>query len=91
MSLFELVDYCAENGFDAVDITGYYFPDYPKMAIWPDGLYMTANEFEGNTYREVRVWAFDRVRMEAGQPVQSVVIDTNDAAIFSMLPANWQG
>lgn len=31
MSLFELVDYCANNGFDAVDLTGYYFPDYPKV------------------------------------------------------------
>ncbi|MCF8379790.1 MAG: DUF1080 domain-containing protein [Bacteroidales bacterium] len=31
MSLFDLVDYCAENGFDAVDLTGYYFPDYPEI------------------------------------------------------------
>lgn len=30
MSLFELIDYCANQGFDAVDLTGYYFPDYPK-------------------------------------------------------------
>ena len=31
MSLFDLIDYCADNGFDAVDITGYYFPDYPSV------------------------------------------------------------
>ena len=31
MSLFELVDYCAEQGFDAVDLTGYYFPGYPNV------------------------------------------------------------
>ena len=24
-----------------------WFPDYPKMGIWPDGLYMTANMFDG--------------------------------------------
>ncbi|HET9857433.1 MAG TPA: hypothetical protein VFP99_06325, partial [Chthoniobacterales bacterium] len=23
-----------------------YLPDYPKMGIWPDGLYMTANMFD---------------------------------------------
>lgn len=25
------------------------FPDYPKYSIWPDGYYMTANKFSGNT------------------------------------------
>ncbi len=25
------------------------FPDYPKYAVWPDGYYMTANKFTGNT------------------------------------------
>jgi hypothetical protein len=26
MSLFELLDFCAEQNFDAIDPTGYYFP-----------------------------------------------------------------
>jgi sugar phosphate isomerase/epimerase len=30
MSLEEAVDLCAEIGFDAVDLTGYYFPGYPE-------------------------------------------------------------
>ena len=30
MSLEEVIDYCAELGFDAVDPTGYYFTGYPK-------------------------------------------------------------
>lgn len=30
MSLFELLDYCAEQGFDGIDPTGYFFPGYPK-------------------------------------------------------------
>lgn len=30
MSLFELLDFCAEQNFDAIDPTGYYFPGYPK-------------------------------------------------------------
>lgn len=31
MSLFDLIDYSADHGFDAVDITGYYFPGYPAV------------------------------------------------------------
>src|SRR3954471_20825197 len=31
MSLFDLMDYAAENNFDAVDLTGYFFPEYPKV------------------------------------------------------------
>jgi sugar phosphate isomerase/epimerase len=31
MSLNGLVDFAAENNFDAVDLTGYYFPGYPKV------------------------------------------------------------
>ena len=32
MSLEQVVDYCAELGFDAVDPTGYYFKGYPAPA-----------------------------------------------------------
>lgn len=30
-NLFQLLDYCAEQNFDAVDLTGYYFPGYPNV------------------------------------------------------------
>ena len=30
MSLIQLLEYCAEVNFDAVDPTGYFFPGYPK-------------------------------------------------------------
>ncbi len=30
IDIFGLLDYSAETGFDGVDITGYYFKDYPK-------------------------------------------------------------
>jgi sugar phosphate isomerase/epimerase len=30
ISLFDLVDFCAKNNFDAVDATGYFFPGYPS-------------------------------------------------------------
>ncbi len=31
MTLEEVVDYCAENGFAGLDATGYYFPGYPRV------------------------------------------------------------
>jgi sugar phosphate isomerase/epimerase len=37
INLFQVIDYCHENGFDAVDLTGYYFPGYPAV---PDSDYL---------------------------------------------------
>lgn len=31
MTIFELIDWAAAQGFDAVDLTGYYFPGYPAV------------------------------------------------------------
>jgi sugar phosphate isomerase/epimerase len=31
VSLFDLLDFCAELNFDAIDPTGYFFPGYPKI------------------------------------------------------------
>lgn len=31
MNLHNLLEFCAVNGFDAVDLTGYYFPGYPEV------------------------------------------------------------
>ncbi len=31
MSLFDLMDFAAEQNFDAVDLTGYFFPGYPAV------------------------------------------------------------
>jgi hypothetical protein len=37
------------------------FPDYPKLGVWPDAYYMSANQ---NTYT---AFAFDRAKMLVGQ------------------------
>jgi sugar phosphate isomerase/epimerase len=37
MTLDDLLDFCAANDFDAVDLTGYYFPGYPEV---PDDNYI---------------------------------------------------
>jgi PASTA domain len=66
-----------------------FFADYPKMGIWPDGLYMTANVFQGNNFEEVRVWAFNRSDLEAGVvPPRAVVVDLGTPDFFSLLPSN---
>jgi len=31
MTLDDLIDYCAQQGLDGLDATGYYFPGYPKV------------------------------------------------------------
>jgi hypothetical protein len=64
-----------------------WFADYPKMGIWPDGLYMTANMFS-DTFEEVRVWAFNRADLESGAAVRNVVIDLNTPSSASLLPGN---
>ncbi len=38
MDIFDLLRWCADLGFDAVDITGYYFDGYPEVPA-PDYLY----------------------------------------------------
>jgi len=39
MSLYDLMDFCAENNFDAVDLTGYYFPGYPEKLPTDEFIY----------------------------------------------------
>ena len=46
VTLFDLLDYCAEQNFDALDPTGYFFPGYPKV---PDGKYV--NEFKRRAFQ----------------------------------------
>lgn len=39
LDLFQLCDFCAQQEFDAVDLTGYFFPGYPNI---PDDGYLFA-------------------------------------------------
>ena len=63
--------------------------DYPKFGVWPDGYYMTVNEFGGG---DPATTVFDRTAMLAG--------DANPAAQYFFiaglqpafpLPSNWNG
>ena len=51
------------------------FNDYPHFGIWPDGYYMTDNQFNqaGTAFQGAGVFAFDRSKMLAGDPTASYV------------------
>jgi hypothetical protein len=53
------------------------FYDYPKIGVWPDGYYMTANEFPTNseTSAGAGAFAFERTKMLAGKPARVVFFD----------------
>src|SRR2546421_2272111 len=77
-------------GIRADDAAHPWFPDYPKMGIWPDGLYMTANMFDSSSqFRESRVYAFNINDLVTGATLRSVVVD--EANEYSMLPSNYRG
>jgi hypothetical protein len=46
------------------------FPDYGKFGVWPDGYYMTVNQFSepGDHSNGVGAYALDRKKMLAGDP-----------------------
>src|SRR5882724_1288016 len=65
--------------------------DYPKLGIWPDGLYMSANMFgypSGAAYQNPRVWALNKFQMYAGAPSVQVVTFDAPSADFAVLPSN---
>jgi hypothetical protein len=67
------------------------FNDYGKFAIWPDGVYMSANMFgfgSGGSFSTVRVRALNKAQMYAGAPTVQVVVFNAPAGEFTMLPAN---
>jgi hypothetical protein len=68
-----------------------YLNDYPKLGVWHDGWYMTANMFEMITpFRfGVRVWALDRQRMIQGLPLREIHYDLcTFGDCGSLLPAH---
>jgi hypothetical protein len=70
-------------------------PDYPKLGVWPDGIYISANLFAtsgSGSFQNVGVWAFDRAAMEAGAPATSIAFSLprtiGGVTVFSLLPSN---
>ncbi|RJP51798.1 MAG: hypothetical protein C4583_08005 [Anaerolineaceae bacterium] len=65
--------------------------DYPKLGIWNDGIYMSANMFKrGRSYAGAKVWALNRDDLISGAPLRTVAF-TLGTTYFSLLPANLKG
>ena len=47
--------------------------DFPKFGVWPDGYYMSTDEFLGADYVGAGAFAFDRSKLLAGDPTASYV------------------
>ena len=77
----------------AFNVSPAAFNDYPKLGVWPDGYYMSANEFEGNFTGAVAV-AFERSQMLSGGPAQMVKfgpLQCDTICFFGLQPAHWEG
>ena len=68
--------------------------DYPHFGVWPDGYYMTDNQFDTAGGAGAGVFAFDRAKMLVGDPsatYQYFDLETVDANYGGMLPADLDG
>jgi hypothetical protein len=70
--------------------------DYPKFGVWPDGYYMTVNQFEyfsGWNWAGQGVAAFERDQMLVGASASMVFFDLYpvDKTLGGMLPADLDG
>jgi hypothetical protein len=75
-----------------------WLSDYPKMGIWPDGLYISYNMFDctnatcsTSTYMEPRVQALPRTVLEAGGVPTILNADVGSTAYFTLVPSNMRG
>ncbi len=82
----------------AFQTPGAEFPDYPHLGVWPDGYYMMDHQFTepGDIYNGVGVFAFDRVKMLAGNPTATYIyfnlsLAAYPEAIGGMMPSDLDG
>ena len=77
-----------------------HFPDYPKLGVWPDGYYLSANAFDLATSGGVGGFAavFERDRTLAGNPGDPprMVLEFSgpsegEPSTFGLLPADLDG
>ncbi len=79
----------------AYQISSNKMNDYPKLSVWPDGYYMSINQFSqiSLSWAGAGAVAFERQKMLAGQPAQGVYFDLYgaDRNLGGMLPADLDG
>ena len=80
------------------------FNDYPHLGVWPDGYYMSTNQFPNSTTGIVAAgaWVFERPKMILGQSARYVFFDETPLAMnctpaacsytpFGQLPSTLDG
>jgi hypothetical protein len=73
--------------FYALQASSNQLNDYPKLGVWPDGIYMSANMFtRAQRYAGVKVWALNRDNLINGQPLTTVAF-TLGTSYFSLIPS----
>jgi hypothetical protein len=84
----------ARYAFPQIDGTTPLFPDYPKLATWPDAYYASYNTFNsaGSSFLGVRACAMDRFAMMAAVPATQVCFQRpSSGTFFALLPADFDG
>jgi hypothetical protein len=66
------------------------FYDYPHLGVWPDGYYLGANRFSGNTYSGPAAIALDRNRMLQGLSATYQAFNAS-SSYGTFLPADLDG
>ncbi len=66
--------------------------DYPKIGVWPDGYYMTVNQFvmPSQDWGGLGVFVYERDKMLAGLPAQQIYFDAG-TNYGGALPADLDG
>lgn len=61
--------------YDFITPAGNNFPDYPKLAVWPDAYYMSTRQFDADTgaFQGLGAFAFNRAKMLAGDPTAELI------------------
>lgn len=68
-----------------------YFPDYPKLGVWPDGYYMSWNLFFGGLFFSgAQVAVLERSAMLAGATARAWFYNTG-SSYASLLPGDLDG
>jgi hypothetical protein len=79
--------------------------DYPKLGVWTDGLYYTANDFEcfltsptscSFFFTNASAIAFDKRAMYRGREASAIQfkvgpLGVTDEIFFALLPGDWEG
>ena len=70
------------------------FVDYPHFGVWPQGYFMSSNDFTPpgvSPFLGAGFYSFERVKMLAGDPTAKVIGFTTGPNDGGMLPANSDG